>query len=317
MRMYLGLSAFFAFCVISVGTTSAQSGAWYASAEALILDRNNTFTDPLVIDEDNFPNPVLTGDDLNFGAAGGPKLTLGRLADNGAALEAVYFGRNDWVATASVTGNNNRSVPGDLALGTFDFFAVDQIDVTYGSQIDNFELNYVRHFDGLRLLAGFRYFELDEDFRIASFDNDTFLSDYLIDTQNRLYGGQLGAAYSLFGSTREGAPWELSAGLKAGVFGNANQQTTLLRDLNNALVLRDLTVEGDSTAFIGEINLNAKVNVWRNLDLVVGYNLLWVEGVALAPYQLDFTDTADSSDFVDSTHGVFYHGVNVGLAATW
>lgn len=318
MRRWITVPTILTICLVqTIYATAQETGAWYASAETLVLDRNNTFGDPLVLDEDNFPEPVLTGDDLNFDFEAGTKFTIGRVATNGAAIEAVYFGRNDWMAEASALGDNNRSIPGDLGLATFDYFAVDRIDVSYGSQIDNLEVNYIRHFSNLRLLAGFRYFELDESLQIASFDADTFLSDYLIDTQNRLYGGQIGAAYGIMGTTRFDRQWEINTGLKLGVFGNANQQSTLVRDLNNNLVYRDLTVEGDGTSFIGQIDIKGSVNLWKHLDLVIGYNLLWVESVALAPYQLDFTDTLDSSNFVNDTPGVFFHGLSIGLSGTW
>ncbi len=46
-----------------------------------------------------------------------------------------------------------------------------------------------------------------------------------------------------------------------------------------------------------------------------GYNLLWIEGVALAPDQLDFTDTPTSGTSLDIDSGVFAHGFSAGLEA--
>jgi hypothetical protein len=49
----------------------------------------------------------------------------------------------------------------------------------------------------------------------------------------------------------------------------------------------------------------------------LGYNLIWIEGVALAPDQLDFTNTTTSGSGIDTDGGVFLHGVNAGLEARW
>ena len=51
--------------------------------------------------------------------------------------------------------------------------------------------------------------------------------------------------------------------------------------------------------------------------LRAGYNLMWIEGVATAPDQLDFTDTAQSGTIVQTKGGEFFHGVNLGLEARW
>ena len=48
-----------------------------------------------------------------------------------------------------------------------------------------------------------------------------------------------------------------------------------------------------------------------------GYNVMWVEGVALAPNQLDFTDTPTSGTELRSTGGVFFHGANAGVVFQW
>jgi hypothetical protein len=53
--------------------------------------------------------------------------------------------------------------------------------------------------------------------------------------------------------------------------------------------------------------------VW---GLRTGYNLIWIEGLALAPDQLDFSNTGDDAELQDGG-GVFLHGVNIGLEGRW
>ena len=45
----------------------------------------------------------------------------------------------------------------------------------------------------------------------------------------------------------------------------------------------------------------------------VGYNMLWVEGIALAPNQLDFTFTPTSGTALCRAGGAFLHGLTLGL----
>ncbi|MCC9608378.1 BBP7 family outer membrane beta-barrel protein [Blastopirellula sp. JC732] len=281
------------------------------SGEALMLWRDQNYAGPLVFNETTMA-PALTGDDVNYGGAGGTRLTLHREVQNGWAFEAVYFGMNDWSSNYLVTGNNNISLPGDAGIGTFDFFAADAMGVALGSKIQNVELNVTKTAGNLQLLAGFRFFGLTEDLTISSYDADTFLSDYRVKADNHLYGGQLGARYheqwnrlSLYGET------------KLGIYDNSSDNSTLFRDLNNTLVLRNTRNNANSTSFVGELRFGVDYLLTEHLHATLGYNMLWVTDVALAPYQLDFTDTMTSSQFLDDSHSVFYHGINVGLVATF
>jgi hypothetical protein len=71
------------------------------------------------------------------------------------------------------------------------------------------------------------------------------------------------------------------------------------------------------TAFIGELGFSATYQVTSTLYAKAGYNLLWVEGIARAPDQLDFTDTPESGTALVIGKGAFLHGANVGLEARW
>jgi hypothetical protein len=45
--------------------------------------------------------------------------------------------------------------------------------------------------------------------------------------------------------------------------------------------------------------------------------MIWLSGVALAPDQWDFTNTAASGTTLVGGGGVFLHGANLGLEARW
>lgn len=294
---------------LNISDASAYSNPQYwVKADALFLERSQNYSANLVLDEDNGLNPVLTGNDLEFGVAAGPRVTAGRSIGTSWSFEGTYFGLHDWTTTGTSIGNNNRSIPGDLALATFDFFGADAVQAVYGSKIQNVEANFRRKFDNLELLAGFRFFSLEEDFQLATFDANTFQSNYLIDTGNQLYGGQVGARLNL-----ERGYFAFRPEVKFGVFGNNADQHSLVRDLNNSLTLRDVSDSSDATSLLTDLTLAGDCQLTSCLSVSFGYNMFWATNLAQAPYQLDFTDSLNSSQFIDSDHSLFMHGASVGF----
>jgi hypothetical protein len=49
----------------------------------------------------------------------------------------------------------------------------------------------------------------------------------------------------------------------------------------------------------------------------VGYNLVWLTGVALAADQWDFTPSTAGGTDIHGTGSVFLNGANLGLEARW
>jgi hypothetical protein len=68
---------------------------------------------------------------------------------------------------------------------------------------------------------------------------------------------------------------------------------------------------------VGDLGLSLLLRMSSVCGLRCGYNLLWVEGVALAPDQLDFSDARRSGTYVRSGAGAFLHGFNLGLEVGW
>lgn len=293
-----------------------SSNSVYGSVEGLLLGRDSRGQQPIVIaiqDEGNaLPGTtLLTASDLRFDWEGGLRAMIGWRRDESSAWELGYFGVFDWNATASLTGNNNLAIPGDLGQASLDFFAADQIDVSYQSQLHGAEINYVSGCD-LAWLVGFRYVSLNEDFDLRGTDFDTGTSDYFVRATNNLFGGQLGTRLV----AHRGA-WSWEATAKAGLYGNAANQSQFVADFPPGFFLRSRVGDaGGSVAFLGDLNLTGSYHINSTWSLRAGYNLLWIEGVALASQQLDFTDTATSGTTLDFG-GLFAHGLNLGLEARW
>lgn len=284
---------------------------WCASAEALFLWRDNHSTDQPVVLNSATDQTLLTTGSLNFDTEVGMRFTLGRRIGERYAIEWGYFGVEDWSAAAAATGANNLRLPGDLALASFDYFDADQMRVDYWSRIRSAEVGLVRCGKLADVLCGFRYVEFDEGLNINALDG-TRSSDYGIRARNSLYGAQLGA--------RACHDWKrVQATLvgKAGLYGGDSRQGTDIGDFNNQISLRSTHASHGNLAFVGEAGVNLSVTVRRGLCIVGGYNMVWIEGVALAPNQLDFTDTPTSSQFVDTDGGVLFHGANAGIECRW
>lgn len=69
--------------------------------------------------------------------------------------------------------------------------------------------------------------------------------------------------------------------------------------------------------FVGDLNCSLVRRVTDDVSIRVGYNLIWLSGVAPAPDQFDFTTTASSGTGLDPGGNVFLHGANFGLERRW
>ena len=60
--------------------------------------------------------------------------------------------------------------------------------------------------------------------------------------------------------------------------------------------------------------IRALNDVW---SFRIGYDVLTIGGLALAPDQLDFTNTLASGTAVDAESWIFVHGGHLGFEARW
>jgi len=230
-------------------------------------------------------------------------------------LELSYFGIFGWNANAVVTGPGNLAIPGDLGLASNYFLFADIIDVRYRSQMHNLELNCIKSCcvdDCLRLdfLSGFRYISLDEDYIISATDFNEGTSSYNVNADNDLFGVQLGGRLR-----RAWCRWAIELTGKAGIFYNDELQKQLVTDFPNDVILRSTRGSNDSAALLAELGVVLIRPIHDNWNLRLGYNVLGLGGVALAPNQLDFT--LDGGTHVDKDGWFLAHGAVIGLEAGW
>lgn len=296
----------------------------YGQVESLLLWRDpRTIRQPVIIDF-NTGETVLSTSNLDFDYDAGVRVTAGvRLRDYCWALEFSYLGVFDAKAFASARATDDETVLTFPGPPLNVFFGADRIDLDYSSRLHSFELNLPCCYccDAVRCrsfeyFAGFRYLNLEE--RLSIFgqrnqDEETEEGVYDIRTRNNLYGAQLGARVR---SGWDRFRWEATG--KAGIFGNDAQQRQYLVDFPDFFVRPPVSGRGGQASFVGEINLAVIYRLTDVWGMRAGYNLLWIEGVALAPDQLDFAFFTDpSGNGLNNSGGLFLHGLSVGLEARW
>jgi hypothetical protein len=293
--------------------TEQWTADWYVQAEALALRIDELGATPLALNVGTGATELTTRG-LGYPYRTGPRLTIGRALQSGGALEATYFGLMQWSTSATATSPNNLRLPGTIGLALDDFFGADAITATQQTQLHNVELNLIQRWSDTNLswLVGFRYVNFSEQVNLHAFDSDGEESDYRVTATNNLVGGQLGGKYDVYWDR-----FQLTALGKAGVYGAIQNASTLLRDFDNTVVLRNLSVNRGDVAFIGEVGLNGTyfVNDW--LALRGGYNVYFLTGIARGTDQFDFTDTPASSTALVGTGGALLHGFNGGVEVRW
>ena len=164
----------------------------------------------------------------------------------------------------------------------------------WSSRLYNVELNARWNPSSqLALLAGFRWAQYRDEFQL--------LNPPDIKTNNNLYGFQVGADAWLW----QRGCFSIEGLCKVGLYGNhAEQSTTLPVEIDPQS--RTFSVSGSHTDFIGELGLQARYQVSRRFAVRAGYELLWLDGVAIGSVQRNFNG-------IDTNSTVFYQGATAGF----
>jgi len=298
---------------------------WTASADFIILDRVGSVNQTLVatvpgLSPHGQGTEALNATDLHQGFSGGPRLDLIHHGDDGTDLEVSYSQIDGWNACRSVGPTPGAwlvmQAPGGFLQPQE---ASDQMMVwDYASRLYNAEAN-VRWNPWCRvtILAGFRWVQLWEELEGILEPPTAHGTGSFWDTQpkNNLYGLQVGAEGTLF----ERGRFSVRCMGKAGLFEDHAEETTLVR---MARIQFEESGSTDHAAFVGEIGVECKYQVAERLSLRAGYQAMWLEGIALAPGQIQETychyDIVPQNAYVQSmgvncSSGVFYHGATAGL----
>jgi hypothetical protein len=263
------------------GCGTCRRTRWYASADALWLHR----------DREDGNLPLFGGELGNLDLEPGARVAVGCECANGCGLQAIYFGIDGW--------NKSRSFE-------WTEFGGGQLEGSYRSELYNGELNLRKRLgeSDVHMLAGFRWMQLSDTLRI-DVDSNAFGSAIgSSNVDNYLYGLQIGGEGSLWRPLE----WLSFDGLvKAGIYAN---HASLTNSIDAGRLVLSQSANTDHTAFVGEASVAGVVQVTKCLALRAGYQLLWLEGVALAP-QIQLSRHPG----VNTDGSPFYQGLFVGLQA--
>ena len=285
------------------------AGAWFA---------NRTDPDPLTLaTHQNTGQELLNAQDLDYGTQVATRIFLVRDHSNCQGLEVGYFGFDSMNGSTPAGGEISPSAAGPgltfPSTAPHTIFAFD-----YGTSLHNAELNWRRRCNEcVTWIAGFRWIELGDYIGLRQ-TSPVSNSIYQVDTDNHMYGFQLGANAELINCQGR---FHIDGRFRAGVFyNNADQQTNapILAGLSPTPFVTGVQAADNNTAFAGEIGLQAVYEINCRLSVTGGYQLLWLDGVALAPDQIPVTSMlAPGSAALDTGGTVLFHGATVGLVATF
>ena len=314
----------------------------YAILDFMFLQRDNA-TSGAVITEENIGGqqvPVFTTRSMQPATAPGVRLFYGELGPDCMGWEVGYlgvYGMFGAVDRSSLT--DSLVIPGDLGGNTPGWTSADEVRPTYASSLNTVEANIFTyrccpecssdsflwsHLGNKPVchcsnwLFGFRWAGLEEqaDLNVlcCRVTNDVFTS-YSVRTSSQMLGPQVG-----FRGRRQWRNWAVEGWAKAMLAGtllssNADPISSSLAPTTIIRPARRLTDAG--VGFLGDLNYTVSRRLSDMWWLRLGYNMIWLSGVALAPDQWDFTNAAASGTTLVGGGGVFLHGANLGLEARW
>lgn len=278
---------------------------WQGAIDFYYLQRTTTCPITVLVDDTTRTIEEFNAQSLDFDHNMGYGLRLSRALGCGTSIGVGYFGLYDQSTAIERTGDLALVVPGFATGGNPASYNMD-----YQSQLQSFDINIRQDICGrFGLLAGLRYINLDEDLLISSQLGAVVTPQhYAIDVNNNLFGAQLGTDVCLARCGR----LQFDALVRCGFYLNNASQTT-----GSALIGTPVTASKDAFALAGDAGLYATYCFTPNLSIRAGYQVLGLNGIALAPEQLQQSNLATARAGIDTSGSAFYGGGTLGLQYAW
>jgi len=336
---------------------SESTPRWTFSAETILLERigggvNRTLVERVPGDVPFFKPPhdtsnaagveAFNSNQFRQGFSAGPKMSLTYHGDSGYGVELSYFN----IFNQSATEVIGPDTPADwLVMRAPGAFWQTQ-DFPYQGMAWSAATNlYSAEANGrwdisrrLTLLAGVHWLQLNDNLmgtltpadrtaptwkQINPEDNLSQVTQgtmpagnyppfWTTSTRNNLYGVQIGVD----GKLLELGRFSLDGLIKIGLFDDNAEQSTGV-SLKKQLFPSQATT--NHVAFVSAASLQVKYQLINGLALKVGYEVLWLDGVALAPGQINETHTAPTNPpnvralGVNFGSNILFQGATLGL----
>ena len=165
-------------------------------------------------------------------------------------------------------------------------------------------------------LLGIRYIQTNEQFAFLSrgVDPGTLSGDYLVSTQNDMFGIQVGVDM-----THQRNWWNVGFKSRVGGFVNYAESIADVTVIDNSFV----TLPGDrheratdqALMFLGELGLFANWQLRSNMVVRVSWDVLYMQGMALAPEQITFNPSDPPR--INVTGFTITQGLSLGFEINW
>ena len=273
--------------------------AW-ASIDALWLQRQGP--DDYRLAENQQQQSVLRNSQFKFDYEVGVRISYGEVVCD-RPFEITYIGLHDWNSSIAVDGTG-LSVS---AVGVGTFADSNRVEANYGSELHSIEFNTLDfRSDCLTLLVGVRYIDVEEDFLLRAL-NGADEGVYNVTADNRLLGIQGGADY-----TRGCNGWCYSVMSRVGIFANFTERDIRITDVPPAMPRFNESTDTEF-AFVGQLGVGLTRHLGCGIKLRGGYELLWIDGLTLAPEQIGTPATPAGFPNVNSNGDTLYDGGYLGL----
>ena len=324
-----------------------STARWTVSAEAIVLERiggvNRTLVErvpgsvPFIATFITPGTEAFNSNQFRQGFSTGPKISLTYHDDSGYGVELSYFNVFDQTATKAIGPDSPADWLVMRAPGIFwqtQDFPNQAMVWSAATSLYNAEANGRLDLSSrVTLLAGFRWLQLNDNlqgtltppdqtaptwkstcsgcniFQITAGDPaGNFPPFWNTRTTNNLYGVQIGVN----GKLLELGRFSLDGLIKLGLFDNNAGQSTGV-SLQKVVFPSQATT--NHAAFVSEAGLQLKYRLNKTLALKAGYEALWLDGVALAPGQIQETLTLSNVRAlgVNCSSSVLFQGATFGL----
>jgi hypothetical protein len=319
-----------ASCQVSpalMGRQPVRASNFHAAFEVVALAREID-EDQVFATLDTPTNDVLNANDLRFDDEAGLRVTVGAKVTQRYAVEISFMTMNDWDDSLAVSDatRNLGGTEGNLFSPFTNFGSPAEVGLDFNnfaslrlmSGVDTLEWNLRQRLPALETpyfsataIYGFRYLAFDELLQYRTESNLPFPGGTVnaldVVMNNHLYGFQLGGTVDF-----RVAPFWVNLEGKAAVCHNS-----IFEDVNFAgsgggnppSEPIDLTREDGATAFVGHVVAAVELRFAPNWVGRIGYQALFVDGLALAT-------RSEPAELLHDASAVF-HGPVAGIVVTW
>ena len=287
---------------------------WTVQADALFLNRSRLPGQTLLV---NFLEaPLFNANQFDLPVQIGWQIDVARRLSDDWSLDARYFNLGGQSATSPTISRANGA--GVLYRTTAQgIFPVPlNSNLAYTSRLQDVEINACRRVnDYLTVLAGVRYLNLDDRILVnqltvtGGFDAIQHLA-----ALNDMVGFQIGGDAIVLRRGR----FSLDTLLKAGIYDDLARNAFTYD--STALGLHAASgASANNLAFCGELGITLTYDLTERLSIRGGYQLLWLDGVALASQQpsVNPPPLLSPATTVATIGDLFYNGAFAGLEYRW